>query len=136
MSFNIEFIVLTYFISLSVDWIFQTDWQATNKSKWEKGDNKIESLTALISHSFIYSFFTTCIITLIGIITINKSWIVFSILLITHIIIDTRIIVKKIMKFKMLTDNQISDYKNFGFIHIGIDHRLHEIVIIILSLYV
>nr|DAX84892.1 MAG TPA: Protein of unknown function (DUF3307) [Caudoviricetes sp.] len=31
---NIEYLVVTYFVSLFVDWVFQTDWQATNKSKW------------------------------------------------------------------------------------------------------
>lgn len=32
-----------------------------------------------------------------------------------------------------MTKEQIGDYDQFGFMHIGIDHRLHELVIFILS---
>lgn len=35
-----------------------------------------------------------------------------------------------------MTDDQINDTANFGFMHIGIDHRLHEAVILILALII
>ena len=34
ISVNVEFLIVTYFIGLFVDWVFQLDWQAINKSKW------------------------------------------------------------------------------------------------------
>lgn len=37
---NINYLIVTYIVSLFVDWIFQTEWQAINKSKWNKNDNK------------------------------------------------------------------------------------------------
>ena len=33
-----------------------------------------------------------------------------------------------------MSREQIDDHVNFGFMHIGIDHRLHELVILILSI--
>lgn len=62
---NIEYLVVTYFVSLFVDWVFQTDWQATNKSKWGKNDNKKISLIALSSHSLIYASITSLIVFII-----------------------------------------------------------------------
>ena len=55
-------------------------------------------------------------------------------LFITHAIIDSRIPVKWIMRLKGMTKEQINDYIGYGFMHIGIDHRLHELVIFILSI--
>ena len=40
------------------------------------------------------------------------------------------------MKLKGMTNDEINDYKNYGFMHLGIDHRLHEIVLVILSLFI
>ena len=56
---NVEFLVIAYFVGLFVDWIFQWNWQAINKSKWSKNDNKLLSFCAVISHSVIYAMFTT-----------------------------------------------------------------------------
>lgn len=132
---NINFLVVTYIVSLFVDWVFQWQWQATNKSKWGKNDNKIKSALAVTTHSLIYAMLTT-LVSLILINQLNKFLIVFIVLFISHIIIDTRIPVKYIMRFKGLTWNEIYDYQNYGFMHIGIDHRLHEVTILILSIFV
>ncbi len=133
---NIEYLVVTYFVSLFVDWVFQTDWQATNKSKWGKNDNKKISLIALSSHSLIYASITSLIVFII--LGLNNMQYIITIitLFITHLIIDTRIPVKWIMRKKDMTDDQINDTANFGFMHIGIDHRLHEAVILILALII
>lgn len=133
---NIEYLVVTYFVSLFVDWIFQTDWQAANKSKWSKNDNKKISLTALSSHSLIYASITSLIVFIILGLNAVQYIITIITLFITHLIIDTRIPVKWIMRKKDMTDDQINDTVNFGFMHIGIDHRLHEAVIFILALII
>jgi hypothetical protein len=137
MNINIKFLIVTYIIGLFVDWVFQWNWQAVNKSKWSKGNNKWLSLLAVSSHSFIYAILTS-IFTLWIVFgsPIHSFWLVFLVLFITHTLIDTRIPVKAIMRFKGMSVEQINDYQNFGFMHIGIDHRLHEIVLLILALFV
>ena len=55
---NVDFLVIAYFIGMFVDWTFQWNWQAINKSKWSKGDNKLLSFCAVTSHSFIYLYFS------------------------------------------------------------------------------
>jgi biotin transporter BioY len=135
MRINIEFLVVVYFISLFVDWVFQWNWQAMNKSKWSNGDNKLYSLLAVASHSSVYSILTTIFTSLI-LQDWSKAWIIVLVLFISHTIIDTRIPVKWIMRFKGMSKEQINDYQNYGFMHIGIDHRLHEIVLVILALFV
>ena len=133
---NIKFLIVTYLIGLSVDWILQWEWQATNKSKWDKSDNKKQSFYALLSHSINYALWVTVFVNILIDLTSIQCVIVIMALFISHAIIDTRIPVKAIMRFKGLTDEQINDYTNYGFMHIGIDHRLHELVILILSLFI
>lgn len=130
---NIEFLVVSYFVGLFVDWIFQSDWQALNKSKWNKNDNKKKSLLAVTSHSLIYSLLTSILIFICIKISLIDFYILIVILFITHTIIDTRIPVKFIMKLKGMTNDQINDFTKYGFLHIGIDHRLHELILFILS---
>jgi len=132
---NIDFLVIFLFVGMFVDWVFQWQWQALNKSKWNKQDNKLLSFCAVISHSFIYSIITT-VVTLYLINDWLNMWLVFWTLFISHAIIDTRILVKYIMRFKGMTWEQIYDYQNYGFMHIGIDHRLHEIVLLVLAMFV
>ena len=132
---NIEFLVISYFVGLFVDWIFQSDWQASNKSKWEKSDNKLNSFSALISHSAVYAILTTYIVNFCTNISNINAVIMILVLFITHMIIDTRIPVKYIMKLKGMSDDQINDHVRYGFLHIGIDHRLHELVLFILSFF-
>lgn len=132
---NIEFLVISYFVGLFVDWIFQSDWQASNKSKWEKCDNKLNSFSAVISHSAVYAILTTYIVIFCTNISNINAVIMILVLFITHMIIDTRIPVKYIMKLKGMSDDQINDHVRYGFLHIGIDHRLHELVLFILSFF-
>lgn len=170
MNINIKFLVVAYIIGMFVDWIFQQDWQAANKSLWlpyvkvthyptKKGmpihsdseelitpDRRI-SLIALLTHSYVYAFFTTLFVggILYGTSVTAAYWIyiaiVFPSLFITHALIDTRIPVKWIMKQKGMkqkgmSQEQIDDVQNWGFMHIGIDHRLHELVLLILAFFV
>lgn len=132
---NIKFLVVSYFIGLFVDWIFQSNWEATNKSKWAKNDNKFKSFNAVVSHSLVYSILTT-FFTLVLINQLNPSLLVFIVLFTTHALIDTRIPVVWIMRLKGMSEWQIKDYTNYGFMYIGIDHRLHEMVLLILSLFI
>jgi len=118
-----------------------SDWQATNKSNWSllRIHEWHNSAYALIMHSMIYTMLSTAIMVLIGVLSIDKDttiFIVFGTLLVSHIIIDSRIPVKKIMKLKGMTEAQINDYQNYGFMHIGIDHRLHEAVLVGLAFFV
>jgi hypothetical protein len=135
---NLEFLVVTYFVSLFVDWIFQWEWQASNKSNWGIKDKKVFSkgFMALITHSAIYAIITTVIVSLLIGLSDTESDIMLAVLYVTHILIDSRIPVKNIMKFKGMSDEQINDYTNYGFMHIGIDHRLHELVILVLSIFI
>ena len=123
---NINYLIVTYIVSLFVDWIFQTEWQAINKSKWNKNDNKKISLIALSSHSMIYASITSLIVFII--LRLNHAQYIITIitLFISHFIIDSRIPVKWIMRRKGMTYEQIN----------GIDHRLHEVVIFILALFI
>lgn len=133
---NINYLIVTYIVSLFVDWIFQTEWQAINKSKWNKNDDKKISLIALSSHSMIYASITSLIVFMI--LRLNHVQYIITIitLFISHFIIDSRIPVKWIMRRKGMTYEQINDTVNYGFMHIGIDQRLHEVVIFILALFI
>lgn len=135
MKVNIEFLVIAYFISLFIDWVFQSQWQAINKSKWETG-NYFNAFSAVWSHSLIYSLLTTLGLRLFNIIKQSQFGLVALVLLISHMIIDTRILVKWIMRLKGISWNDIETNKDLSFIHIGIDHRLHEMVLLILALFI
>ena len=104
---NINYLIVTYIVSLFVDWIFQTEWQAINKSKWNKNDNKKISLIALSSHSMIYASITSLIVFII--LRLNHAQYIITIitLFISHFIIDSRIPVKWIMRRKGMTYEQI-----------------------------
>jgi hypothetical protein len=132
---NIKFLIIAYLAGLFVDWVFQTDWQATNKSKWGKGDDKRISLIALLSHSIYYAILTTSVTALL-LADFSHIKPIFLTLFITHFIIDSRIPVKWVMRLKRMSWKQINDYQNFGFMHVGIDQRLHELVLIILAWFV
>lgn len=136
MRINIEFLIVTYFVALFIDWVLQFEWQASNKSKWGKNDNKYTSLSALLGHSIIYSLGTSLVVYYILALSMYQFIIMVAVLLVSHSIIDTRIPVKAIMKFKGMSEEQINDITNYGFMHIGIDHRLHELVIFILSIFI
>jgi hypothetical protein len=138
---NIEFLVICYFVSLFIDWVFQWNWQAVNKSKWGKDDKKFKSFVAVSTHAFVYGTLTT-FITYILLILAGASFKLefvkptYYILVLSHLFIDTRLPVKAIMWFKGIKKEQINDYQNYGFMHIGLDHRLHELVILTLAFFV
>ena len=129
-----DFLIVTYLVALFVDWVFQSDYDARNKSKWGREDKKLRSLFALINHSNAYAGITSILVTLILGFRVKQAVIMYIVLFVTHAIIDTRIPVKAIMRLKGMSKEQINDHVNFGFMHIGIDHRLHELVILILSI--
>lgn len=132
---NTSFLIVAYLVSQAVDWIFQDQWQATNKSNWTKG-NRRTALGAVLTHSGTYACGVTVILDILRQIPEHQVWIVAIVLFVSHAIIDTRIPVKWIMRAKGLTPDQINDYPNYGFMHIGIDHRLHEIVLVILAMLI
>jgi hypothetical protein len=133
MRINVQFLVISYFVSLFVDWILQWECQAINKGKWIKG-NYLNAIGALVSHSYVYAFFTLTILVLLRVIVTDFQVSTVSLtLFISHVIIDTRIPVKLIMRFKGMSWDQINDYNTYGFMHINIDQRLHEFVLFILS---
>lgn len=134
MKINIEFLIAAYFVTMFVDWIFQWQWQAENKSKWGKSANKYDTVIALLAHSATYAVLSWVILVWMGI--IPDAYRIMPVLFISHAIIDSRIPVKWVMKFKGMTDEQINDYQNYGFMHIGIDHRLHEAVLVGLAFFV
>ncbi len=137
MRINTDFLIVTYIVGLFIDWVFQFDWQATNKSKWGNNDNKSLSFMALLSHSVIYGSLTSIIVQYIVGLTPRQYSVTTLVLVLSHMIIDTRIPVKWIMKYvKQMKQEQIDDILNYGFMHIGIDHRLHELVILILSIVI
>ena len=133
---NVEFLIVTYLVALFVDWVFQWDWQATNKSKWDEKDYKLLSGIALFTHSLMYATITMLIVVPIVGLNVQQAAIMVITLLVSHAIIDSRIPVKAIMKFKGMTDTQINNHRDYGFMHIGIDHRLHELVIFVLSMII
>lgn len=92
---------------------------------------------ALLSHSVIYGSLTSIIVQYIVGLTPRQYSVTTLVLVLSHMIIDTRIPVKWIMKYvKQMKQEQIDDILNYGFMHIGIDHRLHELVILILSIVI
>lgn len=138
---NVEFLLIIYFVSLSVDWIFQTSWQATNKSAWHQWWNYKTPALALLSHSLMYAALTTTItlymmLKFYSITSFAEYWVMFFILFLSHTAIDSRIPVKWIMRLKGMTKYQVNDTDKFGFMHIGIDHRLHEIVLLCMAFYI
>jgi len=124
---NLEFLVVALIISKSVDWILQTQWQANNKTfdQW-----------ALIDHVTTYTLFTTALVVLITGITSILTIINMLILLWwSHAIIDQRGLIKKIMIWKGLSRHQVYS-KEYGWLELGIDQRLHELVILGMALVI
>lgn len=133
---NTDFLIVSYIVGMFVDWVFQTNYQAFNKSKWGANDNKFYSLGALCRHSLTYSFITTIVVTVILNLSRHFALLMYIVLLLSHAIIDTRIPVKFILKLKGLSKEQINDSVNFGYLHIGVDQRLHELVLLVLAFFI
>lgn len=126
MYLNISFLGVTYLIGKSVDYILQTQSQAEKKTK---------DILTLATHSFVYSSWTTSLVTVILNITdiatiISLAWLLFF----THMLIDKRDIVKFIMHLKGVKYEEMNT--KYGWLQIEIDQRLHELVILALALMV
>lgn len=137
MNINTDFLIIAYLVSMFVDWIFQTQWQARNKY-WVSSQTPAEkkrSLYALVSHAMTYALLTTYILYIFNAIRGAIILDIFLVLAVSHAIIDSRIIVKEIMMIKGFTEKELSD-PQYVFMHIGIDHRLHEFVLVMLALFV
>ncbi len=115
---NLEFLVTALVIGKAVDWIFQSKYQA---------QNKISNFWALFEHSMFYSIITTGIV--IMIVGISTG------LLVSHIIIDNRFLVKFIMYMKGMTLEEANS-KEYGWLQIGIDQRLHDVVILLITMVI
>lgn len=128
---NLEFLVVLLIVSKSVDWILQTRWQVENKSI---------NTDALFIHSLIYAVVSLFITMYIVYDDKMFYWWMYTILLmwiltVTHILIDNRSIVIKIMKFKGITQSEI-DSGQYNWLQIQIDQRLHELVILVIALII
>ncbi len=126
MYLNISFLGVTYIIGKSVDYILQMQSQAENKTK---------DIQTLATHSFIYSSWTTSLVTVILNITdiaiiLSIVWVLFF----THVLIDKRDIVKFIMHCKGIKYEEMNT--KYGWLQIEIDQRLHELVILALALVI
>lgn len=109
---NFEILVLCHFV---LDWIFQTEWQATNKPKnWQ----------ALFNHVSIYTFGMALAFVYLGIPLIWSIW-VFA----THFLIDRRLIVPLIMKYIKGIDQKKIPESLFNILSITIDQILHLLVL-------
>ena len=116
---NTDFLIVIYIVSKIVDWLFQSDWQASNKTS-----NKL----VLIGHSLWYTSLTIIITRLI--IPVPSFRFVQVYLFITHAIIDDRRIVKWVMKLKGTPQDAP------GFLEVGIDQRLHELSLLVLAIII
>jgi hypothetical protein len=105
-----------------------------NKSNCSDG-NGIKMAIALTTHSFIYAAITSAVVLFVMDLSYPAFSMLWDVLFISHCVIDSRIPVKAIMRFKGITEEQIRDPR-MDFMHIGIDHRLHELVILVLSYYI
>lgn len=123
---NVEFLITTLVVGKAIDWIFQTQKHAELKSK---------DMWILFQHSLIYSLWTTNIVVIITNITdIFSIVLICWILLLTHMVIDQRDIVKYIMHFKGIKWEDM-DVK-YGWIQIELDQILHTLVILVLALVI
>ncbi len=124
---NLEFLVAALIIGRAVDWIFQTKYQAENKT-W--------NFWALFEHSMFYSLITMWILVMFGItvpgLTAGYIW---GTLLLSHMIIDNRFFVKFLMYMKGLTWEEVNS-KEYGWLQIGIDQILHDVVILLIALVI
>jgi len=118
---NLELLVIALVICKAVDWIIQTKYQSINKTK---------DRVALLTHAATYGILSTILISFFT--PVASPLILISLLITTHIIIDDRKIVKLLMRFKGMTPEEVIDKRYLG-IQIGIDQRLHEVVLVVIA---
>lgn len=122
---NIPLLVVLFIVSKIFDFLIQTSWEAEEKSK---------KIAPLLVHSFIYSFFSSVVTYLLVPLTTCQLSIIFVVLFVTHIFIDSRRPVLWWMKNVKLIKGDLS--KKWGPFHIDIDQRMHELVILILAIVI
>ncbi len=122
---NLEFLVVALIISKAIDWVFQTKWQA---------ENKTHNLEALFEHCIWYATLTTMITFGLVFSTFLQYTIlnVFMILFVTHMIIDTRLPSKLIMMIKGLTWEEANS-KEYAWLDLELDQILHTLVILYIA---
>ncbi len=121
---NLEFLVAAVIVATAIDWIFQSQYQA---------ENKTANFWVLLEHSLYYSIPTVFVMVMLNIIAPGLiAGYIWATLLISHMIIDNRYIVKFIMYLKGLSWEQING-KEWGWLQVGIDQRLHDIVILAIA---
>ncbi|MFE1631304.1 DUF3307 domain-containing protein [Brevibacillus reuszeri] len=108
------------------DYLFQTDWQAQNKSK---------DVTARLQHVMVYS------LVIGGMMLIGFKWqaavVVFALTFLEHMWIDSR---KPVIAWKTFLEKRISGNRGFEisqmpfFVLIEIDQTIHYLRIFLLSL--
>ncbi len=79
LAFDIRLFALL-FMSMGIDWMFQTNWEA---------ENKFDSPLVRMIHASVYTVLTSSLLVIYGYLPV--IYIVAPILLITHYIIDARI---------------------------------------------
>jgi len=124
---NIQFLVVALVIGRSVDWIFQSQTQAVNKSHdyWQ-----------LFIHCWIYAAFTSELtLMVIGKWNIINAIFITFFLFATHFAIDNRILVRYILQLKGIPKNKIES-GSYAWLEIGVDQRLHDVCILILALII
>jgi hypothetical protein len=114
-----EALFITHFV---MDWVFQTEWEAMNKSKkW----------SALCVHCFIY---TIGFIPVFFVYEVNFLWLVF--IFISHIILDQRKFLmwwmEKVKRFNVQTTSESLKL----ILLIGVDQTFHILVLAIITLLV
>lgn len=122
---NIEFLGAAYIVGKSVDYILQSQSHAELKSK---------NLKILIQHSLIYSIWTASIVFFIVPHNVITIFLVTFTLFISHSLIDQRDPVKFIMFLKGIKYEEMNT--KYAWLQIAIDQRLHELVILMLSLVI
>jgi ABC-type Fe3+ transport system permease subunit len=141
MKLNVELLLVLLIVGAAVDWILQWQWQAMNKSKWngkrwggECALQRKRSWAALLTHCLTFAFVTTTAVAFLvpGFYGTHAMTQCFYGLFLSHILIDNRYPVKWILRMKGLSWGEIEG-PDYGYLHIGVDQRLHELAALILA---
>lgn len=127
---NLQLLVILLLIGAIVDVLFQFEWVFKNKDNITS-DSKVRNYT-LFLHSFVYATLTY-IFTLL-ILQRDHGVHVWIILFLSHLYIDSRIPINFILKFKGVLEKDYRNNKDYGYLIMAVDQRLHELVILIIVL--
>lgn len=119
VTFSPELFIVLYIGHKIGDYLFQTDFQAINKSK---------QYGPLLMHSFIYSF---CVLGLAFLITGFFSWLAIIVVFASHVAIDKKTLVTEwARKIKRMKDPHGEEAKTAIF---ELDQAFHYIVLFFIS---